>query len=386
VRARLIVVAAIVGSLMAAGMPAAEAGGGPEWVREPGGTLHAVTVGTGGSVYVTGTIWTPHRLVRALVVTKLGPDGGLYWRRTWRRLVRDWHGTGTALAPAPGGGVYVGGSEGRAECGDPILMRLSVSGRMLWRRELPNPECLGIVTELDADADGVVASVTSQGCCAIFDHDGYVQAMTPDGSLRWRTDLEAPGVPSGNWDSARGVALGGDGHVFVVGEVDRGTWSGEGPLPDEDIVIQRLSRTGRVEWTRVLPDPGVRDRDVALDVDVRGGVVVVGGQVQRRRWEEPRAWLGAFATDGRSLWSRRWGQGELSRGVTAVATAPWGPVYAGAYRYHATTEPSLQRWTIAGELLRERKLAPSALGGITDIATGRDVFLTVAKRVERWSR
>jgi hypothetical protein len=344
-----------------------------------------VTVGSAGAVYVTGSIWTPHHYDHAMVVTKLGPQGGVYWRHTWRLGSRGWNETGTALAPAPGGGVYVGGSAGRWECGTPILMRLSASGTVLWRQELPNPECYGSVASLDSNADGVVAAVSSEGCCAIFDHDGYVQAVTPDGRLRWRTDFEVPGIAD-NWDSARGVALGTDGSVYVAGEVDRGAWSGEGPLPAEDIVVQRLSPAGRAEWTRIRSDDGWRDRDEAWDIDVKGGIVVVAGSDGDRRWNHSRAWLGAFGTDGRGLWSRRWGQGELQRDATAVVLAPWGPIYVGADRYHRTTEPSLQRWAVDGTLVRERRLEPNEYGGITDIATGREVFLTVGRRLERWSR
>lgn len=379
----VVVVVLLTGGLVASDMSAVRAGPGPEWVREPGGTLRAVTVGTEGAVYVTGSIWTAHHFAHAWVVSKLGPHGGLYWRRTWRRPIRDWQETGTAVAPAPGGGVYVGGSAGRGECGTPQLMRLSGSGDVLWRRALPNPECYGWVTGLDANTEGVVASVTSQGCCAIFDHDGYVQAMTPDGRLRWRRDFEAPGIAD-HWDGARGVTLGGDGRVYVAGEVDLGDWSGDGPLPDEDIVVQRLSRSGGVDWTRVVSDPGVRDHDLAWDVDVRRGAIVVAGGVDRRRWSAARAWLSAFDTQGQRLWSRRWGQGELQRVATAVSIAPWGPIYVGAER--DGRDPTLQRWTIDGELLRERQVGPSGSGSLIDIAADGAVYLTSGRHVERWSR
>lgn len=372
----------VVTTIVVAGTPLAQAGREPEWVREPGGELRAVTVGAEGAVYVTGSIWTPHHFAHAWVVSKLGPHGGIYWRRTWRRPIRDWLETGTALAPAPGGGVYVGGSAGRAECGTPQLMRLSGSGEVLWRRELPNPECYGWVTALDANASGVVASVTSQGCCAIFDHEGYVQAMAPDGRLRWRTDFEVPGIAD-DWDGARGVALGGDGHVYVAGEVDRGDWSGEGRLPDEDIVLQRLSPTGVVEWTRVRADRGL-DHDLAWDVDVRGSVVVVAGSVNGGRGGGARAWLGASSSSGERLWSRRWGQGDIWRAATAVVISPWGPAYVGSEK--RGRDPMLQRWTIDGELVRERSVAASPAGGLSDLATGTDVFLVIGRRVERWSR
>lgn len=379
---RSLVFGVLVALVVVGGMPIARAGRGPEWVREPGGELRAVAVGTEGAVSVTGSIWTPHHFARAWVVAKLGPHGGLYWRHTWRRPIRDWQETGTAIAPAPGGGVYVGGSAGRAECGIPQLMRLSASGAVLWRRALPNPECYGWVTALDSNASGVVASVTSQGCCAIFDHDGYVQAMTPDGRLRWRTDFEVPGIAD-DWDGARGIALGGDGRVYVAGEVDLGDWSGEGPLPDEDIVVQRLSPTGAVEWTRVLADRdrGV-DHDRVLDVDVRGALIVVVGNVDDGR-DDPRAWLGAFSTGGDRLWSRRWGQGDLWRAATAVVISPWGPIYVGSEKQGR--DPMLQRWTTDGDLVRERRVE-STSGRIGDLATGADVFLVAGRRVERWPR
>jgi hypothetical protein len=370
--------------VLSAGSAPASAATAPEWSREPGGRLEAVTVASGGSLYVTGQIATPH-LSDAMVVDKLGPNGGRFWRHTWRGVGRDAWAMGTALAPAPGGGVYVGASWGRGEFAAPIVMRLSPAGHVLWRSELPNPVTKGQVMSLASDGRGVVAAVTSIGCCADFTQDGYLEALSPTGRVRWRTDFEAPGIRA-TWDSVRGVAIGAGGRIFAVGEIDRGVWSGTGPLPDQDIAVQMLSPGGHVAWTRILSDPGVRDQESATDVDVRGSLVVVSGAVDGRRFVSEQGWLGAFDVSGRRLWARRWGEGASFREAAAVDVSSWGPIYVVANRItDRGAIAQLRRYSRDGHLVKATTLDVRDGRG-TDVTTDPGVYVTIGRRIERWPR
>ncbi|HEX6844925.1 MAG TPA: hypothetical protein VF235_07420 [Actinomycetota bacterium] len=371
------------GMVAALGLPAARAEA-PMWRREPGGTLEAVAEG-GGFVYVTGSVrWSDD-----LVVAKYSTSGALLWRRTWRVRKHDWHASGETLALAPDGGVYVGGASGFGEGADALLLRYSPDGRLLWERTLATQEGHAHIVGLAVLGDRVVAAVADGGCCAIWDHDAYVQAFGHDGSRAWRTDFEVRGVPAGTWDSVSALAVGA-GRIVVAGEVDRAFWAGDSkPLPDEDLAIQTLGPTGRVLWTRVLGDGRTgRDWDRTTDVDMRGSLVVVTGTTWRTRHEEPQAWVGAFDLDGHRRWTRRWGEGARFRSATAASIAPWGGVYVGTATWpnEGAAVSFLRRFTPAGTLRWSRLVGGSPHGFVTDASAHDAVYVTVGRQLQRWRR
>lgn len=361
-------------ALMLSGVPSASAAG-PTWRREPGGSLTAVTIGTNGHVYVTGSI-RGKGYSRALVVAKYGPHGRLVWRRTWRVQRHDWHAIGESLAPAPDGGVYVGGASGYGEGADALLIRYAPDGHRLWERTVATREGHARVAGLAATDGGVIAAIDDHGCCAIWDHEGHVQAFGADGSLGWRRDFEVPWIPVATWDAATAVAVGAGGRIFVGGEVDRAEWLGyPKPLPDEDRVVQALSPGGRVLWTRVMGRAGIRKDDRIRAIATGGGLVVATGESATRAGAKP--WVGAFDTDGARSWTRVLGRGRRYRSARAVTVAPWGPIFVGV-------EASLHRYSKAGALLAA-DLLPGRESVTGAVASGA-LYLTSGHELQRWPR
>lgn len=290
------------------------------------------------------------------------------------------------MTPAPGGGVHVGGTSGWYEDDHPVVWRYTASGRLLWRRTLPIAIERAQVVSIAADARGVVAAVQSTGsCCDDVRHDGGLQALDPSGRPTWRTDFEAPGI-DGTWDAIGGVALGADGRVYAAGHADRSFFdSPDQPAPDEDLVVQQLSRTGEVHWTRVLGDGPGKDTERATGVTVRKGLVVVTATVD----DETRGWVGAFATEGERRWTHRWGQ-EYQTSAVAATIAPWGPVYVTVnhtvYRPGGdmVTTATLRRYAPDGTFIWKRILAEGE--GVRGIAADDDLYLTSGSYLERWPR
>jgi len=340
-----------------------------------------VTVGPSGTIFVTGTIDTTSRY-DAMMVARYSPQGQQRWRWSWRRHARDRWAAGDSVAPAPGG-VYAGGTSGYGEGGKPFVVRLSASGHLRWRRSLPTSLGIGVVKGLVSDRHGVIAAVETEGCCAIFDHDGYLIALDPAGHERWRTDFEVPGI-TGTWDRIAAVAMGGLGGIFVAGSVDRGVWSGEGPLPDQDLVVQHLSAAGQELWTRVVDDGTDRDGDYANAITVGAGRVVVGAQEIER--STSTAWVIAYGTDGRRLWNDRWRTPGVSRAAVTATIAGWGPIYIGAVRTVSRSVSTLRRYTRTGTLIGERTVGIDKDGFLTGAAASKALYLTIADRLERWPR
>jgi hypothetical protein len=367
----------LVVSIVMGGAPAM-AVDGPIWRRTPGGAA-ALTVTPSRRIYVVGSI--RGKRGDALMVAKYGPQGRLIWRRTWRHAGPLWHAAGGAVAPAPGGGVFVGGDTGHGtgEGGDALLLRYSATGRLRWRRELPEEFGTSMVSGLAATSYGVVATVEDFGCCdSAVERDGYVQAFRADGARVWRSAFEAPGIDPDTRDAPEAVATSWADRVYVVGSIDRRVYREGAPPPDVDRMIQALDRHGRVVWTRVNGRDGHRTYDDRLgDVAVRRGLVVVAGSSWSRSGHRTVAWLAAIGPDGQRRWADAWDGAGHQAHATAAAIAPWGPIYVG-------TDRSLRRYTRAGGLREERPTPDDAW--VTDVAARGAVYLTAGRELQRWRR
>jgi hypothetical protein len=372
------VVSLLVAAIVSAGGPVG-AVDGPIWRRTPGGGLAALTTGRPGDIYVTGSIRGKHG--DALMVARYGIQGRLVWRRTWRHAGPLWHASGMAIAPAPGGGVYVGGYSGygTGEGGDAVLLRFATTGRLLWRQELPEAFGTALVVGLAATSRGVVAAVEDHGCCDIAaEREGYLQAFDAVGSLSWRSPFEAPGIDAATRDTPWAVATGHGDRVYAAGSIDRKVYREDAPPPDVDLMIQALGPDGRVLWTRVAGPKGVRSYDdSATDVTVRGGLVVASGVSWPRSGNRTRAWLRAFDANARRRWIEGWGGGRHQRYANAVTIAPWGPIYVG-------TESSLRRYSPTGALVWERPMPDQ--GWVSDVAAAGSPYLTTRTELQRWRR
>ncbi len=357
--------------------------GGRVWRRElRGGGVSDVTVDTARHISVTGSAWARPVMpgtkvhVTAMLVARYGPAGRLVWRRTWRRSGL-WFAAGLAVAPAPSGGVYVGGISGRYEGWSPLLWRYSASGRLRWRRTLPSPLGRGEMSSIATDLDGVIAAVNNSATGGPTAGGNFVYAFDHAGRVVWRTEFEAPGI-TGTMNRINGVAIGGDHRVYAVGSVSRSPLDAR--YQDWDVVVQQLDRDGRVRWTRVLPDPGVRDFDAATAVSVGSHRVVVGGSIN-----DTQGAVWAFTREGRRSWERHW-----ASGANAVEVAPSGAVYVAASRTvygpgsTSTTTSTLRRYTPTGTLVWKRLVSKD--GGVTGVTAGGGLYLTVGGGLERWRR
>jgi hypothetical protein len=353
---------------------------GGEWRREPGGSLSAVAVNAAGMIYVTGSIWAPRselddvRRLNAMVVAKYGPAGKLLWRRTWRRGGL-WFARGLAVAPAPAGGVYVAGVSGRYEGWAPVLWRYSASGRPIWRRTLPAPLGRGGMASIATDDQGVVAAVNNADTGGPTAGGAYIYSFDHAGGLVWRTEFAVPGI-TGTSIGVSGVAIGQHGLMYAVGFVDRAPLDARNQ--DWDVVVQQLTRGGRVRWTRVLGDPGVRDIDHALAVATRPGLVVVSGS--QDDWARGALW--AFTPAGERLWTRRWGK-DKSIYAPVVTIAPWGSVYVAADRQvRGPGTGSLRRYRPDGTFVSKR----AADDWVSGVAASDAIYIVAGRALERWIR
>jgi len=231
----------------------------------------------------------------------------------------------------------------RWEGGGFVVLKYGPQGGLRWVRKSPGGFCdqAEQATGVAVRGDLVVVVGHAYGCCSMALDDGWIRAFRSDGRLRWIRDFEAPGITGTN-DRALGVAVSGLSRIYVVGNVEMSPRDDGTVIVDHEAVLQKLSSSGGVIWTRVVHDEGVKDFDRFSAISVRGERVMVTGGLEG--WAPytdepdygPRAWLGRYSFGGDLLWSRSWGSDWRVADPSGVSVAPSGATVVAdttQYRY-----------------------------------------------------
>jgi outer membrane protein assembly factor BamB len=345
-KGRWVTAAIVAVAMMVATSVPASAAPRVEWMRRAGDHLAAVARTQDGGTVVTGYFGTGTD--RPLLVRRYGPKGRLVWSRAWSPP-KGGEAYGWDVTVAPDGAVYVAGLIGCTgyEAGGFFVRKYSPAGVVRWTRftsggwcqlERPAEQATGI-----AVGGGLVAVVGHQmGCCGLAMDDAWVRAYRPDGRLLWVHDFEVPGVNPATDDALRAVAVDGSGSVYVTGYVAMAVNDDTATPVDQELVVQKLSRSGARRWTWLLRDRAVKDGDVGTGIALREGRLVVTGAVNRRRYPPSEGWLARFSTDGRVLWRRTWGDPAHAVWPADVAiTSTFAAIVTGSREDRASYDEDL---------------------------------------------
>jgi hypothetical protein len=301
--------------------------GGLRWARGFGGTLDdqvlSVTLQGDGTAFASGTFagTMPVDPDAGIVVTSIGDVDG---------FLASWNQTGTArwafsvggpgadsaasTAPAPGGGVYLGGSfTGSADFGpgtttaaltslgeyDAFLARYTAGGELAWVRGLHGSSTVrigpnGLASALDGalvatgtfagtadfNAGTAVAALTSAGL-----HDAFVVRYEASGDFGWTVAL---GGLTDDAGGAAAIALNGEvsvtGSFTGVARFDPGAaataLTALGSSGATDMYVARYSASGAFRWAIGIGGPLVgesfRTAGSSIATDANGNVVAGG--------------------------------------------------------------------------------------------------------------
>ena len=129
-------------------------------------------------------------------------------------------------------------------------------------------------------------------------------------------------------DTAEGVAIAGDGNVYVAGT----TFSfGVGETGDSDAFLLKYASDGTLTWQRTWgtprTDPGLSANEIGKDVAVSSdnlSIYITG------IFPNLNVFLVKFDADGNLVWERTWGNGQDF--AEAVAVAQDGSIYVTGRR------------------------------------------------------
>lgn len=293
--------------------------------------------------------------------------------------------------PGPPGQLIVAGSTGSdflETLGnrEGFVRKLSPTGKVLWTTAISTLERDNIFG-MTADAAGNIYIAGSTGGelqpgAGAGGQDAFVVRLTPEGKVVWMRQFGSSAD-----DLARGVALGADGSVYVMGET-RGTLPGGTSEGGQDTFVARLSGSGELTWADQLGD---EFDDVAGGIAVDGaGHVSAAGSVGTNDLANYDGFLAQFDTAGHPLWAKTYTTGGQSY-VTGLAvrgdmvvlvgntdTGLPGQTSAGPGRYGANNDAFVIRVDAKGETRWIRQFGGQGTDGASGVTiTGNgDILVT----------
>lgn len=204
--------------------------GGPD-IDEGSGVAAAFD----GSVFVTGTTQSFGAGSRDAFLLKFALDGSLVWQRTYGTAPTAFttgDEFGQSVAAAPDGSAYITGEFGD---GNLFLAKFDPAGTLLWQRTWGDNGTIGNAVKVAADGSVYVAGFTFT--FGVGQGDALLLKYVPDGTLVWARTWGGAG-----FDSARDLAIGSDGGIYIAGDTNS--------FFANDAFLAKFDASGNVVWDR----------------------------------------------------------------------------------------------------------------------------------------
>jgi flagellin-like hook-associated protein FlgL len=308
-------------------------------------TARAVTTGTDGMIYVTGS--TTGNLDGQVMagswgdafISKFTPDGTKLWTKEFG--VTNSPDQGRAIATGPDGGIYVAGyinpgsyttdevtyGAPYTSATDAFLTKYSPDGSVIWTQQLTSTNLVA-ANAITVGADGSVfvagtalgnldGQVNGGGGGGYGVGDGFVAKYSSDGTKIW-TKLTGTSAR----EAFNGIKVGADGSIYICGSE---SWSGASVT---DASLTKYSPDGTKAWTQYVTGS---EWDIAksLTIGLDGAIYVAGNtnsQLPGHNSYNSDAFVRKFDANGTEIWTQFvWGSGDDIG--NALATGVDGSIY-----------------------------------------------------------
>ncbi|MBI4296991.1 MAG: PQQ-like beta-propeller repeat protein [Chloroflexi bacterium] len=257
--------------------------------------------GPDGTVYLAFSVYGQ----RKVGLWAIGPDGKIRWQFVGAAA----RGQETAyLGMGPKGTLYLGARGGS-------LYAIQPDGTLIW--ELPPKGYYGIYDSPTISADGTVYVITEA--------PGLLLAISPDGSEKWRSDIE----------TYHAAAIGADGTIYVGGNAYVHPFSGPGHNH-----FFALSPAGETEWLFDIYGGTMTPAVISADGTIYFAVYSSG--------------IYALNKDGSLKWNYQvWASGDevvgqaISRDAMLYAASEDGNLYAISLTEQEALAAPLPPWNAA---------------------------------------
>lgn len=275
---------------------------------DDGDVATGVAIGGDGGVYMTG--WSDYYLglnstVDFLTIKYVA--GVPQWVRTYNSGADDY---ANGIAVDKDNNVYVTGGADNGVSSKYLTVKYDASGKQIWAEKYGG---IGYheANAIAVDSQGYVY-VTGESTNNKRDYDYLTIKYRPSGQVEWVQRFD-----SGGQDRAYGIAVDGQGHIYVTGE------------SNGDYLTIKYDSNGNRLWTRSY-DSGNNDAAYAIAVDRYGDVYVTGSAHGYSRVLTIK-----YSPSGEVLWTESYNSGT----AYAITVDHFGQVYvAGSFNKSSSTD------------------------------------------------
>ncbi|MFN5119171.1 MAG: DUF4347 domain-containing protein, partial [Cyanobacteriota bacterium] len=208
----------------------------------------------------------------------LGAEGTKAWTRLFG--TSNWE-RPSALATAPDGSVYMGGTatgsiDGQTYKGndDIFLTKYNAEGTKVWTRLLGTSDIETVEDAIVGSDGSIYVAGATHGALGNQTknawNDAYITKFTPDGTNSWTRLVGGFGS-----ESANAIKQAIDGSIYIAGSTSATTLDGQPNAGSDDAFISKFNPDGTKVWTRVF---GTIASDVATSLTTGSdGSIYIGG-------------------------------------------------------------------------------------------------------------
>ena len=254
--------------------------------------------------------------------TIFGADGDVLWTRTYNDT-DDGNDRGYGIAADGSGNVYVTGYEFvTGESYNIWVRKYDSDGDEVWTRThngSGDSADVGYGIAVDGEGNVYVTGYVDQNGAG---NDVWVRKYDADGDEVWTKTYNGT---SNGADRGHSIAVDGNGNVYVTGY----EWVTGGG--NQNIWVRKYNRNGNVVWTKTYNGTaGFGDYGQGIAVDGSGNVYVIGYE-----WvsgEGSNIWVRKYDSDGDVLWTKtHGGTANLADKGYGIAVDGSGNVYVTGF-------------------------------------------------------
>ncbi|UQA63365.1 hypothetical protein [Polyangium aurulentum] len=339
--------------------------GEPQWIRPVQGferqVIRDVAMGPGDSIVAVGDMVGETNVggglklfgqgVEDALLFKLEPDGDVVWAKSYGTPGAE---SAAAVAVDAKGDIYMAGMLtmaidlgggplwGNKGSVDVFLARLEDNGKHVWSRRYGDSLGQWVHDIAVHPAGGVVIAGQFEGTIDFGDGpltsvggtDAFVARIDGTGHAAWSKQFGGPGS-----QAARGVAVGADGQIAIVGDFEGSVDLGGGVLKSagaSDAFLVELTAEGAHVKSARWGD-GADEQANAVAIDPAGNMILAGrfgGQIDFGSGLHACAGSeDAFAVkldpNGKALWSRSFGDAATQSSLAVAADVTGAALLTG---------------------------------------------------------
>lgn len=232
-----------------------------------------------------------------------------------------------------------------------ILTKTDSSGNMIWRKDFSDytlfqtwPSSI----KLSSDSEYIITGGSWNFGGSVSAHDIFLIKTDQNGNELWTSTFDSiqSNPMFGNYhETGNDVIVASDNGYVITGEAG-----------NEELILLKTDTDGNIEW--VTKDTGQSKAQGQSVINVENNFYLVAGNTTSGNWNDPKAYLAKFDSNGNKIWGRSfgWSQGNFTYGFSARLTPDGNYALAGIGSYNGSQngEMLLIKTDTAGNLIWEK--------------------------------